>query len=69
MSEQMNEEDIINMQTKQNLIDLNQSLFYSEIHENIELVVPFGQEIKIGSEINKFFNLYKKEKLFHQSSL
>ncbi len=52
----MNEEDIINMQTKQSLIDLNQSLFYSEIHENIELVVPFGQEIKLGKEISKFFN-------------
>ena len=61
----MNEEDIINMQTKQSLIDLNQSLFYSEIHENIELVVPFGQEIKLGKEIFKFFNSYKKENIFH----
>jgi hypothetical protein len=38
----MSEEDIINAQTKQNLLDLNQSLFFSEIHENIDLVVPFG---------------------------
>jgi len=39
-------------------------LFFSEITENVELMIPFD-EVKIGSELEKYFGNYNNEKVFH----
>lgn len=46
----MSDEERTNLQMRQSLIDLNNSLFMSEALENVDMLVPFDK-IKIGSEM------------------
>ena len=64
----MSEDEITNFETRKSLISLNQSLFFSEIMENIDLVIPFDN-IKIGSKLKNYMGNYLKNSIFHQSSI
>ena len=68
ITETMSEEERTNMQTRQELMNLNQSLFMSEVSENVEMVIPFDT-IDIGSKQKPHFANYKKDLRFHTSSL
>jgi hypothetical protein len=64
----MSEDEITNFETRKSLISLNQSLFFSEIMENIDLVIPFDN-IKIGSKLKNYMGNYLENSIFHQSSI
>lgn len=46
----MSEEEATNLETRKSLINLNQSLYFSEVLEHIELAIPFDQ-IRIGATL------------------
>ena len=56
--------DKTNADTKQQLININQSLFFSESQEYIDLLIPFDK-IEFGKHISKYFDGYNKDLLFH----
>jgi hypothetical protein len=68
MDENMSEEERTNAKMRQSLMDLNTSLFMSEIQENVEIIVPFDS-ISIGKKQKEYMGNYNKELLFHQTSL
>lgn len=53
----MTEEESTNLETRKSLINLNQSLFFSEVLENIELAIPFDK-IRIGAKLNPHMSKY-----------
>jgi hypothetical protein len=60
----MDEQERTNAQTRQLLLDINQSLFMSEITENSELLIPFD-EVRLGSKLKEFLSGYDNQKVFH----
>lgn len=68
MDEHSGENERTNAETRQELINLNQSLFFSETEENIELVIPFDT-VDIGKNQKKYMKNFNKDSVFHQSSL
>ena len=68
VDEEATEEERTNAITRQNLMDLNHSLYLGETLENIELMIPFDK-IHIGDAINQYFGQYNPESVFHQSSI
>jgi hypothetical protein len=64
----LSDEERTNLRMRQNLIDLNQSLFFSESLDDISLIIPFDT-VKIGSGLKDYFKNYKPDLLFHQSGL
>lgn len=50
IDDQATEDERTNAVTRQSLIDVNQSLYFSESLENIELLIPFDK-IKIGKAV------------------
>lgn len=67
-SEGLSEEEATNLETRKELIALNQSLSLSETLENIELVIPLDT-IKVGKQLEKYLASYDSNLLFHQSAL
>jgi hypothetical protein len=43
-------------------------LFFSEITDNVDLMIPFD-DVNIGSGLKKYFGNYNNEKVFHQSAI
>ena len=68
LSESATDEERTNYKIRQDLMRLNQSLFMSETSEHMDLVIPFD-EFNIGSKIKPYFDNYKKDNLFHESSI
>ena len=62
-ADEMNEEEATNLETRKSLINLNQSLYFSEVLEHIELAIPFDK-IKVGSELKPYMNNYAPDSLF-----
>ena len=53
---------------RQELVNLNNSLFLSEAHENIDFLIPFD-EVSIGSKQKVFLLNYQKDSIWHRSGL
>lgn len=68
IQDEADEAERTNAQTRQQLVDINQSLFFSEITENADLIVPFDK-VEIGKSLQPYFANYDTEKIFHQSSI
>jgi hypothetical protein len=68
ISEGASDAEKTNAETKQQLIDINQSLFFAESQEFIDLLIPFDK-IEFGKNIGKCFGAYNKDLLFHQSAI
>jgi len=64
----MDEQEATNLETRKSLINLNQSLYFSEVLENIELAIPFDH-IKIGSKLKPYMGNYAPDSMFHQSAI
>ena len=64
----MDAEDIGNIEMMKHLGALNKSLFFSELKENVDLVIPFD-EISIGKQLKKYFGKFNADSLFYKSSL
>lgn len=58
------EEERTNAETRQELMNLNLSLFLSETQENYELVVPFDV-LQIGKNLKPYLEEYNDKMLFH----
>jgi hypothetical protein len=50
------------------LLEINQSLFMSEIVENSSLIVPFDK-VKIGAKLKDYMGKFDGEKVFHTSAI
>ena len=64
IEDEADEAERTNAMTRQQLIDINQSLFFSEITEISDLVIPFDQ-IQVGKSLSKYLSNYNNEKIFH----
>ena len=62
------EEERVNLQMREDLTSLNNSLFLSEAHENIDFLIPFD-EVSIGSKQKVFLENYQKDSSWHRSGL
>lgn len=68
IEDEADEAERTNAETRQQLIDINQSLFFSEITEIADLVIPFDH-VEIGKSLNGYMSNYNNEKMFHQSAI
>jgi len=59
----MTDEEATNLETRKSLINLNQSLYFSEILEHIELAIPFDS-IQIGSTLKPLMGNYMPNSMF-----
>lgn len=53
---------------RQSLVNLNSSLFISEVLENVDMLLPFDS-VNMGARVKKHLLNYKKDLLFHESAL